>query len=136
MDPSPAMTSAPESRVLIIMTGGTICMKQSPDGLIPSRGFLEAGMEPRPSFNDGSKPIHINVVTDDGLGEPYRSLRCPISRYHKHVRYAVYEFEELLDSSSINGAFPGSIFSKYFGLTHKVKSRPSWTRKRFYILKF
>ena len=110
MDQVSEMTSAPESRVLIIMTGGTICMKQSPDGLIPSRGFLEAGMEPRPSFNDGSKPNDINVVTDDGFDKPHRSLRSPISRYHKHVRYAVYEFGELLDSSSINGAFPQNHF--------------------------
>lgn len=46
----------PESRVLIIMTGGTICMRSSPEGLVPARGFLEAGMKPRPSFNDGSDP--------------------------------------------------------------------------------
>jgi len=39
-----------------VMTGGTICMKTSPEGLVPARGFLEAGMTPRPSFNDGSKP--------------------------------------------------------------------------------
>ena len=31
-------------------------MKSSPEGLVPARGFLEAGMAPRPSFNDGSKP--------------------------------------------------------------------------------
>ena len=29
-------------------------MKSSPEGLVPARGFLEAGMKPRPSFNDGS----------------------------------------------------------------------------------
>lgn len=49
-------TQYPESRVLIIMTGGTICMKTSPEGLVPARGFLEQGMAPRPSFNDGSNP--------------------------------------------------------------------------------
>ena len=48
-------TQYPEGRVLIIMTGGTICMKTSPEGLVPARGFLDAGMAPRPSFNDGSK---------------------------------------------------------------------------------
>lgn len=48
-------TLNPESRVLIVMTGGTICMKSSPEGLVPARGFLQAGMAPRPSFNDGSK---------------------------------------------------------------------------------
>jgi lysophospholipase len=46
----------PESRVLIIMTGGTICMKQSADGLVPSGDFLKEAMAPRPSFNDGSNP--------------------------------------------------------------------------------
>jgi len=31
-------------------------MRSSPEGLVPARGFLEAGMKPRPSFNDGSNP--------------------------------------------------------------------------------
>jgi lysophospholipase len=46
----------PESTVLVIMTGGTICMKSSPEGLVPATGFLEQAMAPRPSFNDGSNP--------------------------------------------------------------------------------
>lgn len=47
--------------MLIIMTGGTICMKPSPEGagLVPVRGFLNQGMAPRPSFNDGSMPGEI-----------------------------------------------------------------------------
>lgn len=53
----------PESRVLIIMTGGTICMQPSADGLVPMTGFLESAMAPRPSFNDNSSP-------------PGRRLRC------------------------------------------------------------
>lgn len=44
----------PESRVLIIGTGGTICMQDGPDGLAPSEGFLESAMAPRPTFNDMS----------------------------------------------------------------------------------
>ena len=51
-----ATQSYPEGRVLIIMTGGTICMKSSPEGLVPARGFLKEGMATRPSFNDGSNP--------------------------------------------------------------------------------
>ncbi len=51
-----AMASYPESRVLIVMTGGTICMRSSPEGLVPATGFLEQAMAPRPSFNDGTKP--------------------------------------------------------------------------------
>lgn len=98
----PGTESISESRILIIMTGGTICMKYSEHGLVPARGFLESGMAPRPSFNDGSNPNDIGVLVDDNREKPHRSLRTPISRYKKHVRYTVYEFEELLDSSSIN----------------------------------
>lgn len=60
---SPAITGSPplnaglpESRVLIIGTGGTICMQEGPDGLAPSDGFLESAMAPRPTFNDNSEP--------------------------------------------------------------------------------
>ncbi|KAL9598291.1 MAG: hypothetical protein Q9219_004592 [cf. Caloplaca sp. 3 TL-2023] len=93
---------AAESRVLVIMTGGTICMKRSPDGFVPARGFLESGMAPRPSFNDGSEPREVGIIVSDGSQIPFRSLRTPISTYEKHVRYAVYEFDRLLDSSSID----------------------------------
>lgn len=92
----------PESRVLIIMTGGTICMKRSTDGFVPARGFLESGLAPRPSFNDGSAPTDVRAMVDDHTETLLRSLRTAISAYEKHVRYAVLEFNELLDSSSIN----------------------------------
>ena len=101
--------TAPESRVLIIITGGTICMKRSANGFVPARGFLESGMAPRPSFNDGSNPGHVNVMMDDQTEKSFRSLRTPISTYRKHVRYAVLEFEELLDSSSIDAKGWGDI---------------------------
>lgn len=93
----------PESRVLIIMTGGTICMRRSVNGFVPAQGFLETCMAPQHPFNDGSSPSDINVVIDDdGTEQPHRSYRTPISTYQKHVRYAVLEFKELLDSSSVN----------------------------------
>lgn len=98
------MDSPPESRVLIIMTGGTICMKHSPNGFIPARGFLDACLAPRPSFNDGSAPREIPIFTSSGNTTFLRSLRTPPSQYKKHVRYAVLEFKELLDSSSIDAA--------------------------------
>ena len=93
---------AQESRVLVVVTGGTICMKRSANGFVPARGFLASGMAPRPSFNDGSNPGEINVMLDDQTERAFRSLRTPISTYQKHVRYAVLEFDELLDSSSID----------------------------------
>ncbi|KAI1000164.1 hypothetical protein K3495_g8034 [Podosphaera aphanis] len=91
-----------ESRVLIVMTGGTICMKTSPEGLIPARGFLEEGMAPRPNFNDGSNPDPLPVMIDSSTKKLLPSLRTPRSTYSKHVRYTLYEFPVLLDSSSIS----------------------------------
>lgn len=61
-------------------------------------------MAPRPSFNDGTNPEDLVVVVDDGTEVSHRSLRTPTSTYQKHVRYAVFEFDELLDSSSIDAA--------------------------------
>ena len=77
-------------------------MKTSPNGFVPTEGFLESGMSPRPSFNDGSNPDGIEVVTELGVRKNLRSLRTPISAYKRHVRYVVLEFDELLDSSSID----------------------------------
>lgn len=52
----PVTAGLPESRVLIIGTGGTICMQEGPDGLQPSANFLASAMAPRPTFNDQSVP--------------------------------------------------------------------------------
>lgn len=60
-------------------------------------------MAPWPTFNDGSYPEPLEVVLDDkGNRKAVQSLRTPISAYERRVRYAVYEFETLLDSSSID----------------------------------
>lgn len=93
----------PESRVLIIMTGGTICMQPSDSGFIPAKGFQDNLLAPSPPFNDNSNPGPLDVVVN-GSGEKraYPSLRTPRSRYNARVRYTVYEFDELLDSSSID----------------------------------
>ncbi|KAF2269577.1 asparaginase-domain-containing protein [Lojkania enalia] len=93
----------PESRVLIIITGGTICMRKSPHGLVPAKGFLKAGLAPRPSFNDGSYPEPLEIVVDDkSTRKAVQSLRTPVSTYDRRVRYCVHEFDQLLDSSSID----------------------------------
>ena len=101
MDPL-QLSIAPESRVLVIMTGGTICMTRSPQGFIPARGFLASCLSPRISFNDGSASKTVAAVANGGRSVHLPSLRTPISTYSKHVRYAVLEFEQLLDSSSID----------------------------------
>lgn len=109
--------NASESRVLIIMTGATICMKRSAEGLVPARGFLESGMAPRPSSNDGTPAKPIQVMTDHDGSASLPSLRTPKSIHDKHVRYTVLEFDALLDSSSINAdgwtEIAQSIFRNY-----------------------
>ena len=70
-----------------------------------ARGFLKAGLAPRPCFNDGSYPEPLEIAVDDtGARKAVQSLRCPVSTYDRRVRYCVYEFEKLLDSSSIDAA--------------------------------
>ncbi|KAK5656288.1 hypothetical protein OQA88_4668 [Cercophora sp. LCS_1] len=92
----------PESRVLIIMTGGTICMQPSADGLVPMTGFLENAMAPRPSFNDSSAPTIQIPAYKSGTKLMLDSLRTPPSAYSRHIRYGILEFQPLLDSSSIS----------------------------------
>lgn len=117
MDDGRKEVNSSESRVLIIMTGGTISMRKSPDGLVPARGFLECGMAPRPSFNDGSPVKQVQVMANDHTDVLLPSLRTPMSSYNKHIRYTVMEFEKLLDSSSINAdgwtEIAQSIFRNY-----------------------
>lgn len=90
-----------EARVLIIMTGGTICMQPSPDGLVPVTGFLKNAMAPRPSFNDASAPVQMHAYKN-GEKIILDSLRTPPTAYSRHVRYGILEFSPLLDSSSIS----------------------------------
>lgn len=100
------MADMPESNVLLIMTGGTICMRQSPMGFVPARGFQDHCLAPMPAFNDRSPSITKDVVVNtESSGREtvtHPSLRTPPTAYGRRVRYTVYEFEELLDSSSID----------------------------------
>ncbi|KAF4978698.1 hypothetical protein FZEAL_4967 [Fusarium zealandicum] len=91
----------PESRVLIIGTGGTICMQQGPDGLHPTDNFLKNAMAPRPSFNDKSESIILPAVRN-GERIQIDSLRTPTTSYERQIRYGIVEFDPLLDSSSIS----------------------------------
>ena len=77
-----------EAKVLIIMTGGTICMQSSPHGLIPARGFLKACMSPRPEFNDRAvlDDIDVKLGDDAASARKVESLRTPTSRYGKRIR--------------------------------------------------
>ena len=102
-----------ESRVLIIATGGTMCMEQGPDGLTPSNNFLDRAMAPQPSFNDGQpkqkllayrkgKPLHLDSLRTPMTAAPESSDSDHPQQHH--IRYAVLEFDPLLDSSSISSS--------------------------------
>lgn len=43
----------------------------------------------------------MTITDETGVQREVQSVRTPLSRYRKHVRYAVLEFAELLDSSSV-----------------------------------
>lgn len=94
-------TNYPESRVLIIITGGTICMQPSAAGLVPMTGFLENAMAPRLPFNDTSSPVPLTAY-QNGKKLILNSLRTPPTAYKRHIRYSAVEFNPLLDSSSIS----------------------------------
>lgn len=79
----------PEAKVLVVMTGGTICMEKSPNGLIPARNFVDRCMAPRPEFNDRSEPQPIEVrLQEDGrlVSKQLKGLRTPLSAYGKRIR--------------------------------------------------
>jgi len=100
----PYNTILPESRVLIIGTGGTICMQEGPDGLQPSEGFMDSAMAPRPSFNDRSGPSLGLPAKHKGKDITVPSLRTPPTAYNRHIRYGMVEFDPLLDSSSMSAS--------------------------------
>ncbi|KAI7696782.1 asparaginase-domain-containing protein [Hortaea werneckii] len=68
-----------------------------------ARGFLKQCLGPRPSFNDGSYPEPLEIITSaHGQRKAVQSLRTPLSSYGRRVRYCVLEFDDLLDSSSVD----------------------------------
>ncbi|PHH89820.1 hypothetical protein CDD83_5200 [Cordyceps sp. RAO-2017] len=101
VDETTADAGLPESRVLIIGTGGTICMQNGPDGLAPSANFLMDAMAPRSTFNDGSTVSVQLQAFFQGESRSLESLRTPPTAHQRHIRYGMLEFLPLLDSSSI-----------------------------------
>ncbi|EDU42605.1 L-asparaginase 1 [Pyrenophora tritici-repentis Pt-1C-BFP] len=113
----------PESRVLIVITGGTICMRKSVDGLVPARGFLKAGLAPRPVFNDGSYPEPLEIVIDDkedfdAFGSPNLPPLATVSstrtnvlwhRVHRSTDLSPFTIQTSLDTAHVAclRVFPG-----------------------------
>ncbi|KAF2721683.1 Asparaginase/glutaminase [Polychaeton citri CBS 116435] len=94
------MLAHTEPRVLLIVAGGTICMQDSPTGLVPSKLFLEEAIKPKQTFNDGTDGLVDEVVDEHGSRRSVSCLRLPRDRYGANVRCTVLEFDPLIDSSS------------------------------------
>lgn len=94
-----------ERHVLVIITGGTICMQDSPDGLVPTRDFVQNCLQPSPDFNDGSLRNQTPVINEHGGTGIATTLRAPPRNpTSPSYKYSVFEFENLIDSSSMDGS--------------------------------
>ncbi len=81
------------ARVLVLYAGGTIGMKASGRGYVPSPGYLAEQLARLPQFHDASLPVQ----QDDG--RPV--FVTPPSREGRRVSLTVKEYEPLLDSSNM-----------------------------------
>ena len=70
------------------------------DSEISAEGFLDSCMAPRPPFNDGSNPIDIDVVVDDGTWPPLPLLVSRLELRHsfqeQRETFAFHMVEEML----------------------------------------
>ncbi|MBM4357205.1 MAG: asparaginase [Deltaproteobacteria bacterium] len=81
------------ARVLVLYAGGTIGMKASGRGHVPSPGYLGEQLEALPQFHDARVPVTVA----DGC----RIFVTPPSREGRRVALTVKEYEPLLDSSNM-----------------------------------
>ena len=72
-------------RVLIIYTGGTIGMKQTPKGYAPVAGWMESQLRSIYAFQDPTAPPRTMPPARDG----------------RVIRYDIIEYEPLLDSANM-----------------------------------
>ncbi|RYP11772.1 hypothetical protein DL765_007614 [Monosporascus sp. GIB2] len=116
VDAGGAESKLPESRVLVIITGGRTpaCIASAPHDLASHGGAdhpYRYGMEKRDEdqawrnrHDANPKPAVPLSAIKDGARITIDSLRTPPSSYSKHIRYGALEFSPLLDSSSISSA--------------------------------
>lgn len=88
-----ALESKADRKVLIIVTGGTICMIDSPKGYTVLKNFIHSFLKDHPSFCDVD---YTYFHSNDGF------LITPESIYKRRIHYKIIEFEEIIDSSNMN----------------------------------
>lgn len=99
-----------ESRVLLIVTGGTLTMVHSQHGYVAARG-LAGRLKKNVTLHDEEYASRRRSAAGDDW------LVTPVSSFGKHIRYRVLEFEHLIDSSNIKiedqVAIAQTIFDNY-----------------------
>lgn len=89
------------STVLVIYTGGTIGMKPTDAGYEPCNGFLSSVLHRSSTFNDTTRlPCKVKAIRQSGEVE-LDAYYLPKSALGGSIKYAILEYETLLDSSSI-----------------------------------
>ena len=97
-------SSQEEQHVLVIITGGTIGMVDSPDGLVPASNFIDNCLRPSSDFNDGTLAETTPVTDEQGDAAIGSTLRAPPRNNNTpRCKYTVFEFANLIDSSSMDG---------------------------------
>ena len=81
------------SDVLVIVTGGTLCMVESENGYQPVKG-LASRLKRSRTFYD--KEVSLAQGCDDD------TLITPMSPFHTRIRFKVHEFDTLIDSSCVD----------------------------------
>jgi hypothetical protein len=78
--------------VLLIVTGGTLCMVDSPGGYVPQKGLANR-LKQNHAFYD-REFAQKNKLEDEWLVTPVTPLK-------QRIRFKVLEFDNLIDSSCI-----------------------------------
>ena len=80
------------SDVLLIVTGGTLCMVQTKDGYQPAKNLAQR-LKAYKTFYDAEECKKLGVDEE--------TLVTPPTAYHNRIRFKVFEFDNLIDSSNI-----------------------------------
>ncbi|ORY87931.1 asparaginase [Protomyces lactucae-debilis] len=108
-----SLPNGEQSTVLCIYTGGTIGMRPTAQGYKPAKSYLFNQLARNPKFHDATVPItQLTAVRHSGSVQ-LDALTLPKSSFEGTVRYAVLEYETLLDSSSIS-------FQDWLKITHTI----------------
>jgi len=80
-----------DSKILVLYTGGTIGMKNSPDGYKPVPDYFTGLLQSLPQFHDPAAAESFPDV----------DIVMPVSKYEKRIGFNMIEYDPLLDSCDL-----------------------------------